>query len=82
MADHRVAVAAWGNAGYRAFVPSGSGVAYCRTVKAEERHRVLVYADEKLEWGATRTSKRVPLGYPTPSEPVVVSPAGRGGFVR
>jgi hypothetical protein len=56
---------AWGSPGYRAFVPSGSGVAYCRTVPAR-RHGEAVSCTpmSKLEWGATRTSARARLALP------------------
>jgi hypothetical protein len=58
-------LASWGNAGYRAFVPSGSGVAYCRTVPARKRGAAMSCTPmSKLEWGATRTSQRVPLVLP------------------
>ena len=54
--------ASWGNAGYRAFVPSGSGVAYCRTVPTKKKGTAVSCTPmSKLEWGATRTSQRVPL---------------------
>jgi surface antigen len=58
-------VASWGNAGYRAFVPSGSGVAFCRTVPARKNGAALSCTSmSKLEWGATHTSQRVPLVLP------------------
>ena len=58
-------VASWGNAGYRAFVPSGSGVAFCRTVPARKNGSALSCTSmSKLEWGATHTSQRVPLVLP------------------
>ena len=58
-------VASWGNPGYRAFVPSGSGVAYCRTVPARKKGAAVSCTPmSKLEWGATRTSQRVPLVLP------------------
>jgi hypothetical protein len=58
-------VAKWGNAGYRAFVPSGAGVAYCRTVPARKNGSALSCTPmSNLEWGATRTSQRVPLVLP------------------
>ncbi len=57
--------ASWGNAGYRAFVPSGSGVAYCRTVPTKKTGTAVSCTPmSKLEWGATRTSQRVPLVLP------------------
>ena len=60
-------VASWGNAGYRAFVPSGSGVAFCRTVPSRKNGSALSCTSmSKLEWGATHTSKRVPLVLPDP----------------
>ena len=58
-------LASWGNAGYRAFVPSGSGVAYCRTVPTKKNGTAVSCTPmSKLEWGATRTSQRVPLVLP------------------
>lgn len=61
--SHRVA---WGNAGYRAFVPSGAGVAYCSTVVAKRGTAVACTRMSNLEWGATRTSHRVRLAYADP----------------
>ncbi len=60
-------VTAWGNPGYRAFVPSGSGVAYCRTVPVRKRSTALSCTQMSAGgWGATRTSHRVPLALPDP----------------
>ena len=68
-------VASWGNAGYRAFVPSGSGVAFCRTVPARKNGSALSCTPmSKLEWGATHTSQRVPLALPDPSDRWSVRP--------
>jgi hypothetical protein len=56
---------AWGSPGYRAFVPSGSGVAYCRTVPARKRGAAVSCTPmSNLEWGVTRTSQRVQLALP------------------
>jgi hypothetical protein len=57
-------VASWGYAGYRAFVPSGSGVAYCRTVPAKKGSALSCTPMSRLGWGATRTSQRVRLVLP------------------
>jgi hypothetical protein len=58
-------VASWGSPGYRSFVPSGSGVAYCRTVAARKHGSALSCTPmSKRGWGATRTSQRVPLVLP------------------
>jgi hypothetical protein len=58
-------VASWGNPGYRAFVPSGSGVAFCRTVPARKKGEAVSCTPmSKLEWGATRTSQRARLVLP------------------
>jgi surface antigen len=58
-------VAAWGNPGYRAFVPSGSGVAYCRTVPARKNGAAVSCTPmSNHEWGVTRTSQRVKLVLP------------------
>ena len=68
-------VASWGNPGYRAFVPSGSGRRVLPDrAGAQERRGRLVHPMSKLEWGATRTSQRVPLVLPDlvltrPSQP-------------
>jgi hypothetical protein len=60
-------VVAWGSPGYRAFVPSGSGVAYCRTVPARKQGAAVSCTPmSKLEWGVTRTSQRVRLVLPDP----------------
>jgi hypothetical protein len=59
-------LASWGNPGYRAFVPSGSGVAYCRTLRAKRGTALSCTPMSKLEWGASRTSKRVRLAYADP----------------
>jgi hypothetical protein len=58
--------ARWGNPGYRAFVPAGSGVAYCRTVPVKRGTALSCTPMSNLEWGATRTSKRVRLAYADP----------------
>jgi hypothetical protein len=62
---------AWGQPGYRAFVPAGAGVAYCRTLTLE--HRAAVSCTplsatplHLLDWGATRTSRRLSLPLPDP----------------
>ena len=58
-------VVSWGNPGYRAFVPSGSGVAYCRTVPVRKKGEAVSCTPmSKLEWGATRTSQRARLALP------------------
>ena len=59
-------LASWGNPGYRAFVPSGSGVAYCRTLELKRGTALSCTPMSKLEWGASRTSKRVRLAYADP----------------
>jgi hypothetical protein len=56
---------AWGSPGYRAFVPSGAGAAYCRTVQARKKGEAVSCTPmTKHEWGATRTSQRVKLALP------------------
>ena len=58
-------VVSWGNPGYRAFVPSGSGVAYCRTVPARKKGEAVSCTPmSKQEWRATRTSQRARLALP------------------
>ena len=58
-------VVSWGNPGYRAFVPSGSGVAYCRTVPARKKGEAVSCTPmSKQDWRATRTSQRARLALP------------------
>jgi hypothetical protein len=60
-------VVAWGHPGYRAFVPSGAGAAYCRTVPARKKGDALSCTPmTRHEWGATHTSQRVRLTLPEP----------------
>jgi hypothetical protein len=59
-------VVSWGNPGYRAFVPSGSGVDYCRTSPAKRGVALSCTPMSNLGWGATHTSKRVRLAYADP----------------
>ncbi|MBF4770562.1 CHAP domain-containing protein [Nocardioides agariphilus] len=61
----------WGSPGYRAFVPSGAGAAYCRTMpagrkghKTKQGEKVSCTPMTKHEWGVTRTSQRVRLALP------------------
>ncbi len=54
----------WGNPGYRAFLPSGAGAAYCRTVPRKKGEAVSCTPMTKHEWAATQTSQRVQLALP------------------
>jgi hypothetical protein len=54
----------WGLPGYRAFVPAGSGVAYCRTVGVKRGTAVSCTRMSRLDWGATLTSRRVRMVLP------------------
>ncbi len=56
----------WGLPGYRAFVPSGAGVAYCRTTAVKHGAAVSCTRMSRLDWGVTRTSRRTRLVLPDP----------------
>jgi hypothetical protein len=51
----------WGLPGYRAFVPSGAGVAYCRTVAVKRGSATSCTSMSRLDWGATKTARRAPM---------------------
>jgi hypothetical protein len=42
-------------------VPSGAGVAYCRTVAVKKGTAVSCTRMSRLDWGVTRTSRRASL---------------------
>ena len=56
----------WGLPGYRVFVPSGAGVAYCRTLAVKRGTAISCTRMSRLDWGVTRTSRRAPLGIADP----------------
>jgi hypothetical protein len=56
----------WGLPGYRAFVPSGAGVAYCRTLAVKRGTAVSCTRMSRLDWGVTRTSRRAPMALADP----------------
>jgi surface antigen len=56
----------WGLSGYRAFVPAGAGVAYCRTVDAKRGTSVACTRMVRSDWGATRTSRPTRMVLPDP----------------
>ncbi|MEO6511406.1 MAG: CHAP domain-containing protein [Nocardioides sp.] len=51
----------WGLPGYRAFVPSGAGVAYCRTVAVKRGTTASCISMSRLDWGVTKTARRAPM---------------------
>ena len=51
----------WGLPGYRAFVPAGAGVAYCRTIGRKHGTALACTPMSRSDWGATRTSRPGPM---------------------
>jgi hypothetical protein len=56
----------WGLPGYRAFVPAGAGVAYCRTLEVKRGTAASCTRMSRLDWGVTRTSRRAPMALADP----------------